>query len=104
MQSAPGPTGERFHVSRPAGVIRLLRVTVPHGTRANITGVIPGVAAISISAPQSSLASEDCQRRGAVDVCTEAEPACPMPAARWQFRLDKLAGPAGQVRLDFVVA
>jgi hypothetical protein len=26
-----------------------------------------------------------------------------MPAAAWRFRLDKLSGPAGNVRLDFVV-
>jgi len=95
---------KRLHVSEPAGVIRLLRITVPNGTRADITGVIPGVAAIGISTPQRFIPSETCQRRGGVDVCTQAEQACPMPAATWQFRIDKLAGPAGQVRLDFVVA
>lgn len=98
-----GTTLKRFDVLEPAGVIRLLRVTVPRGTRANLTGVIPHVAGIGISTPRSTIPSETCQLREAVDVCTQAEQACPMPAATWQFRLYKLAGPAGEVRLEFVV-
>jgi hypothetical protein len=98
-----GETTKRFELSEPAGVIRLLRVVVPHGTRADMTGVIPQLAGISISTPGSTIASETCQRSGAVDVCAQAEEACPMPAATWHFRLHKLAGPAGVVRLEFVV-
>jgi DNA-binding beta-propeller fold protein YncE len=85
-------------------MIRLLRVTVPHGTRADLTGVIPHLAGVGISTPRSTAPSETCGRRGAVDVCTQAEEACPMPAATWRFRLRKLAGPAGEVKLEFVVA
>lgn len=98
-----GATVKRFEVSEPAGVIRLLRVTVPHGMRAKLTGAIPQVAGVAISTPQSTVPSETCQRRGAVDVCTQAEEACPMPAASWHFRLHKLVGLAGEIRLEFLV-
>lgn len=103
VQVASGETIKRFDLAEPAGVILLLRIVVPHGARADVTGVIPQLAGVSISTPDRTIASETCQRRGAVDVCTQAEEACPMPAATWHFRLDKLAGPAGVVRLDFVV-
>ncbi len=98
-----GATMKQFEVSEPAGVIRLLRVTAPHGTRATLTGAIAQVAGVAISTPQSTSPSETCRRRGAVDVCNQVEEACPMPAASWHFRLHKLAGPAGEIRLDFLV-
>ena len=100
---APGATLKRFDVSEPAGAIRLLSVTVPYGTRARLTGTIPGVASIAVSTPRSTVPSETCQRRGTADVCTQAEEPCPMPAATWHFRLVKFAGPAGEVRIQFVV-
>jgi hypothetical protein len=103
IQVVSGATVKRFDLAEPAGVIRLLRVTVPHGTRANLTGSIPRVAGVGISTPHSAIPSEVCHRLGAVDVCTQAEQACPMLAATWQFRLHQLAGPAGEVRLEFVV-
>ncbi len=103
IQVVSGAMVKRFAVSEPAGVIWLLRVIVPHGTRAKLTGAIPRVAGVAISTPRSTVPSETCQRRGVVDVCTQAEEACPMPAATWQFRLHKLAGPAGEIRLEFLV-
>lgn len=102
-QVGSGATVKRFEVSEPAGVIRLLRVLVPHGTRAELTGEIPQVAGVAISTPVSTIPSETCQRHGATDVCTQAEEACPMPAARWHFRLHKFAGPAGEIRLEFLI-
>lgn len=99
-----GATPKRFELSAPSGAIRLFRVTVPHGTRATLTGTIPSVAGIGISAPSPRDDSGNtCRRHGAVDVCTQAEEACPMPAATWHFRLHKLAGPAGEIRLDFLI-
>jgi hypothetical protein len=94
----------RFDVSEPAGAIQLLRVTVPHGTRARITGTIPQVAGVSISTPrQRSDPSESCRRGGGTNLCTQSEEACPMPPATWHFRLHKLSGPAGVIRLEFLV-
>lgn len=89
---------QRFLVSEPAGVILLLRLTVPHGMRANATGWLTGVAGVRISTVHG-----DCRRHGTVDVCTEPEEWCPMPAAAWRFRLDVLDRSAGKVRLDFVI-
>lgn len=76
---------------------------MPHGTRAELTGAIPQVASIVISTPHRNIPSETCHHRGTADVCIEAEQACPMPAATWHYRLHKLAGPAGQIRLEFLV-
>lgn len=103
IEVGSGAAMTRFDVAEPAGVIRLLRLTVPHGTRADLAGVIPEVAGIAISTPRSTGPSETCHRRGVLDVCTQAEQACPMPAATWQFQLRKLAGPPGRIRLDFVI-
>ena len=103
IEVGSGATVKRFEVSEPAGVIRLLRITVPHGTRANLTGVIPNLAGVSISTPPSTVPSETCWRDGVNEVCAQAEEACPMPAATWHFVLRKHAGPAGAVRLEFVV-
>jgi hypothetical protein len=85
-------------------VIRLLRVAVPAGAQVNVTGVIRGVAGVRISTPAArNDPAESCERRSAVVVCTQSEEACPMPAATWRFRLRKLAGRAGWIRLSFVV-
>jgi hypothetical protein len=98
VQVGQGATRRRFLMSEPAGVILLLRLTVPHGTRAVANGSIPGVAGVRISTVTAS-----CRHTGSVDVCTQPEEWCPMPAAAWHFRLDKIWGPVGSVRLDFVV-
>jgi len=93
------PTRVRFLVAEPAGVILLLRLTVPHGSRARVTGRIPGVAGVGISTDGRSR----CRRHGAVDVCTQPEEWCPIPAAAWHFDLRKLAGPPGVLKLTFVI-
>lgn len=99
MHLGPGSRRVRFLMSEPAGVILLLRLTVPHGSRVNVTGRIPHLAGVAISTDGMA----KCRRRGAVDVCTQAEEWCPMPAAAWRFVLRKLAGPSGWVRIDFVI-
>ncbi len=93
----------RFALVEPAGVIQLLRITMPRGTRASLTASIPHLASVAMSAPQSQLPSQACERRGRVDVCTQAEETCPMPAATWRLRLRKLAGPPGEIRVQFTV-
>jgi hypothetical protein len=91
-------------ISEPAGVIKLLRLIVPAGTRTSATGVIPDLAGVGISTPApGNDASETCQRRGELVVCNQAEEACPMPMATWRFRLRKLSGRAGIITLEFVV-
>jgi hypothetical protein len=94
----------RVAVAEPAGVIRVLRVVAPAGTRVKVTGVIPGLAGVSVAIPLArSDNSGSCARRGGAVVCNQGEEWCPMPAATWRFRVRKLAGPAGRIRIDFVV-
>ena len=99
IQVDVGAARRRFLVSQPEGVILLVRLTVPHGVHATVTGSIPGLASVMVSTDDKA----SCQRRGAVDVCAPAYEWCPMPAAAWRFELRKLAGPAGEIRLDFNV-
>jgi len=98
-----GATVKQFEISEPAGAIRLLRVTVPQRTRVNLIGQIPHVAIVGISTPQSSFSAETCQQQEEDEICTQPMQQCPMPAATWHFRLQKLAGPSGDIRLAFVV-
>lgn len=99
-----GPSTNLVVVSRPAGVIRLLRVVAPAGTRVRVTGVIPGLAGVSVSLPRGRFANaESCTHRDGSVVCLQGEEACPMPAAAWHFRVRKFSGPAGGIRIDFMV-
>ena len=93
------PRQFRFLVSEPPGVILLLRLTVPHGTWAAAVGKIPHLAGVAISTDRKS----NCRRHGPVDICTQPEGWCPMPAAAWRFVLRKEAGPPGEIKLDFIV-
>lgn len=100
-----GASVDRVELSEPAGVIRLLRVVAPAGTRVKVTGVIPGLGGVSATLPLHSraAAAETCSRHDGTVGCTVAEEACPMPQATWRFQVRKVAGPAGRIRIDFVV-
>ena len=102
----PGGRATRtFTLRERSGVILLNRLTVPHGVRALVEAQIPGVAGARVTSwPARNDPSLSCQPRGSLDVCTQGEEWCPMPQAIWSFRLVKLAGPAGPVRFDYVVA
>jgi hypothetical protein len=95
----PAPRRFRFLASEPLGVVLLLRLTVPHGMRVTATGRIPHLAGVQISTSRRST----CSHRGSIDVCTQPEEWCPMPAAAWRFVLEKKSGPPGEIRLDFVI-
>jgi hypothetical protein len=104
VRTAAGASVSRVDISERAGAIRLLRVVAPAGTRMKVIGAIPGVAGVSISLPlHSHAAAETCSNQGGAVSCTVAEEACPMPQATWHFQLRKISGPAGRVRVDFVV-
>ena len=99
-----GKVERRFSMREGAGVILLSRITVPHGVRAHLDAEIPHLAGTGVSTgtsrPDPALT---CRRSGGYDVCTQAQEWCPMPAATWQMRLVKTSGPAGPIRIDFVV-
>lgn len=104
VRTPPGASTSQLKLSEPAGTIRLFRVTAPAGTHISVTGRTPGLAGVSISLPVGrSDPSEACARYSRSVGCSQGEEACPMPAATWQFRIQKLAGPAGQIRIDFAV-
>jgi hypothetical protein len=92
-----GPAARRFLISEPAGVVRRLRLTVPHGVRVALTARIPS-AGVGVATWRAS-----CRRRGAVDVCDQAVEWCPLPAAVWRIRVRKDGGPPARVVVAFVV-
>lgn len=102
-----GRVVRRFTLREPNGFIRLFRLVVPHGVRADVTATIPGLAGVRIdSAPVCTYdvhANPTCRRTGPYDVWTEGEEACPMPPAVWHLRLVKASGPAGRIRVVFRV-
>jgi len=105
FELGPGYSVRTFTFRERAGVILLNRLTVSHGIRASVDAQIPGIAGARVSSrPRGDDPSLSCLRRGAVDVCTQGEEWCPMPAATWHFRLVKAAGRAGTVRFDYLVA
>lgn len=89
----------RFTLARPAGVVLLLRLTLPRGTRAYLTGRIGSIAGVGISTDDKS----SCRVQGRTLVCEQGVEWCPLPRGTWGFRLHKLSGPAGTARLDFVI-
>jgi hypothetical protein len=104
VSSLAGRSVDRAIRSEPAGVIRQFRVVAPAHTRVTVTAVIPGLARVTASVPRARFdAAEACTRHGGSVVCVQAEEACPMPAANWRIQVRKLAGPAGRIRIDFVV-
>ena len=93
-----GAAEDQFTLRRPAGVVLLFRVTVPHGARVVVDG------RIEIAGVRLSTRSASCTRRAAGDVCVQPEEWCPIPAAVWRFTVRKLEGDSGPIRIDFVVA
>jgi hypothetical protein len=93
-----------FTMREPAGVILLARISAPRGVRAVVNATIPGLAGVPIgTTPDRFGRNPTCNVRGGMNVCTEAVEWCPMPQATWRLHLTKSAGPAGDVRVDFVV-
>jgi len=88
-------------VRRPAGVVLLVRVTVPRGTVASLMAEIPRVAGVGVDT--GNAVPNVCRSAAGVVVCTRGQEWCPMPAARWRITLAKRSGPAGVIRLDFAV-
>jgi hypothetical protein len=103
VYAGPGRTEDVFRMDRPYGVILLFRVTVPLGANVRVDGRIPRVAGVSLDTTAQQSPAFLCHRRGLRNVCVQREEWCPMPDATWHFRVVKTGGPAGQIRVDFVV-
>jgi hypothetical protein len=101
---AAGSAARRFTMREPAGVLLLTRITAPHGVRVSVEARIPNVGGSGFqtagSRPDPALS---CRPNSASAICTQSQEWCPMPAALWQMHLVKTSGPAGAIRIDFVV-
>jgi hypothetical protein len=103
VQLGPGRAEASFRLHRPEGVVLLFRTTVPHGATVRVDGRLPGVAGVSLDTTAQPSPVFRCRRHSATDVCVQQEERCPMPEATWRFRVIKTSGPAGPIRVDFVV-
>jgi hypothetical protein len=102
LRSGRGAT--TFRLREPAGVVLLARISSPRGVRAFVNATIPGVAGVRFGTGHSpGPLSLSCAVHGTRTVCTQAVQWCPMPKATWRFHIAKSAGPAGDLRVDFVV-
>lgn len=99
----PGRQERVFELNEPAGVILLYRISAPAGATVRGSAQLPGVTVPLWIRTAPPGPGSPCTSQGATVVCSVGEEWCPMPAGRWRFHLEKLAGPAGDVRLWFRV-
>ena len=99
-----GRADRRFTLREHSGVIVLSRLTVRRGVSTYVDASIPQIAGTRFSTPGRDDPALVCKERGPEEVCTQSQEWCPMPAAVWRLHLVKLSGPAGPVRVDYVVA
>jgi hypothetical protein len=92
-----------FRLREPAGVILLYRISAPVHVQVRGFVQVPAVTVPLRIATRRIGPSSSCTNDGARVVCTVGEEWCPMPAATWSFHVDKLNGPASEVRLSFRV-
>lgn len=107
FQLPAGHASRFFTLRERSGVILVNRLTVRRGVRVTVYASIPhlaGAGVISWPDQRGRDASLACRRKGPYEICNQAEEWCPMPRATWHVRLVKLAGPAGAVRFDYLVA
>ena len=98
-----GQAERRFLLRERSGVILLSRLTVPVGVRAYVDATIPHLAGTRFSTPRPNDPALKCTRNGTSLICTQGQEWCPMPAAVWHLHLVKKGGPAGPIRIDYVV-
>jgi hypothetical protein len=89
-----------FQLHQPAGVILLYRISAPRGAAVRASTQLPG---ITVPLRIVTGPSRSCVARNGRVSCTVGEEWCPMPAGTWRVRVDKRAGPAGDVILWFRV-
>jgi hypothetical protein len=88
-----------FRLHQPSGTIRLYRLVAPRGARIRASAQLPRITVpLRIATPSSA-----CSNFRTRVSCIVAEEGCPMPKGRWRFRVEKRAGPAGEVTLTFRV-
>ena len=92
-----------FRLHERAGVIVLYRISAPRGAKVLGSVQLPRITvplriATSLTGPSSA-----CKKVRSHVSCTVGEEGCPMPEGTWDVRVEKLAGPAGDVIIWFRV-
>ena len=90
-----------FRLHEPSGVIQLYRLRADGGMKVRGSAQIPRITAPLRIATGPTGPRSPCTNIASRIDCTIGEEGCPMPEATWHFRVDKLAGPAGDVTLWF---
>jgi hypothetical protein len=90
-----------FSHRKQAGIILLYRISAPRGSNIRAFARMPGITVPLRIATTPIEPSSSCTKRGVRVTCTVGIEGCPMPEGTWQFRVEKLAGPAGEVTLSF---
>jgi hypothetical protein len=105
FQFPRGRTSRTFTMRRPSGIVRLTRITTTYGIRASLTASVGRLMTVSVSNDSERHdPARRCRREGSLMICSQDQEGCPAPAAVWRVQLEKLGGPRGLVRFDFVVA
>jgi hypothetical protein len=92
-----------FRMHEPGGAIRVYRISVPAGARVRASAQLPRITVPLRIATMPVGPSSACTALGGRVTCAVGEEGCPMPEGTWSFRVEKLAGPAGDVTLRFGV-
>jgi hypothetical protein len=92
-----------FSLHEPSGVILLYRISAPRGADVRASVRLPRITVPLRIATRPNGPSSACTTRASHVTCTVGEEWCPMPAGTWEVRLEKRAGPAGEVTLTFRV-
>jgi len=96
-----GRQSRSFRLHEPAGVILLYRIDAPAGAKVRGFAQLPRITVpLRIGTGPTGPGTPCTDHRSRVR-CTVGEEWCPMPEGTWEFRVDKLAGPAGDVTLWF---
>jgi hypothetical protein len=92
-----------FRLHEPSGVILLYRISVPPGAKVRGSAQLPRITVPLRIATTPVGPSSDCTALAGRISCSVGEEGCPMPEGTWSFRVEKLAGPPGDVTLWFRV-
>jgi hypothetical protein len=95
-----GAETKTFALEEPAGVILLYRLSAPAGTEVAAT-----VQWLHVTVPLRIATDSPgaCSTAAGRTTCTVGEEWCPMNATTWRVRIEKRAGPPGEIRLWFRV-
>ena len=90
-----------FRLHEPSGVILLYRIRAERGMTVRASTQLPRITVPLQIATGPTGPAGSCTYVGSHIDCTVGEEGCPMPEGTWHVRVEKLAGPGGDVTLWF---